>query len=119
MLNKVLAVFWIFLGVLWLLKPGFLRSRMGKKTSRRVRWPALIFIFFLSMNLAGLAMQAPSWPYRILGLIAVFITAKAMLKAVFGVSQKFMGWWSELPLIYFRLWALFCLSVGIVLYYRA
>lgn len=115
MFAYILGVFWIALGVLWLWKPHILRSRTGRKTVRRLRWPVYILIAFVAINLIKLALAVEGLIYKIISLGAVLFLIKAAFSLQSKASERFFEWWSNLPLLVFRLIALSSLGTGIAL----
>jgi len=115
MLSNILGYFWIFFGLLWLWKPHLLRTRAGRKTARKVKWPLFIFTLFLTGNLLNVVFTFKSIFVKIAGVIGIFF----MLKAILGLTSKatgtFLSRWSDLPLFVFRVIACFSILAGVLL----
>ena len=56
MFAKLFGLLWIVLGILWLIKPEMLRSRLKKKMTRKVMWLILGIVFLLLVQLFLLAL---------------------------------------------------------------
>ena len=115
MLSKLLGIIWIILGVLWVAKPDILKNRLKKKMNRKIRWVVFGFIIIFGLLLVGSVIKAQGILPKIIGLVGIIITIKAILLLTSKTSEKIINWWAEKPLIFFRIWALVVLAIGIML----
>jgi hypothetical protein len=117
MISTILGVFWILVGVLGLIRPQFLQARIGKKSNRKLRWTLIGFIVFLVLNLLGVAFRFESLVLKGLSIVGIAFLAKMAWGIQSKASNKFLSWWSELPVVVFRAIALGCLVSGVFLVY--
>jgi len=115
MLAKIVGVIWILLGILWLIKPEMLKNRLQRKMTRRMKWIIYGFMFIFALSLVVSALKAEGLAYKIVGIIGIIIFVKIILLLMSKASEKFLGWWQERPLIFFRIFALLMLGAGIML----
>ncbi|MFC1480195.1 hypothetical protein ACFL5Y_01960 [Candidatus Omnitrophota bacterium] len=115
MLSKILGVIWIFLGVAWLVKPEMLKNRLKKKMSRRMRMVVNVFILVFGFLLIGSVIKTPGFITKVIGIIGLILTIKAIMLITSKTSEKVFEWWASRPIIFFRGWALFVLITGLML----
>jgi hypothetical protein len=115
MLSKILGAIWIVLGLLWLIKPEGLKNRLKKKLNRRMRKVVLGFILVFGFLMIGSVFKVPGLFPKIIGIIGMLIAIKAIILLMSKASEKLFDWWAEKPLIYFRVWALVILGIGLML----
>ena len=115
MLAKILGAIWIVMGLVWMLKPEILKNRLKRKMGRKLRWLIYGFIFMFGLLIIGSVIRAQGLLPKIVGIIGVFIIVKAILLFTSRASEKILGWWSEKPAIFFRIWALFIFVTGLML----
>ena len=113
---KMLAGIWIVLGMLWLLKPQWLKSRIQKKATRRMKWTVYIFLIAFGMLITGSVIKAPGWPAKVAGVVGAILAIKGMLLLFTKASDRLWEWWASQPIIYFRFQALAMLALGIIIW---
>lgn len=113
MIAKIVGSFWIIFGVLWLAKPEMLRSRLKRKMSRGMRRIVFGFVIVFGFMLTGSILRVPGNLTKIAGIVGMIITIKAIMLLTSKTSEKVVEWWSEKPLMVFRLWGLVVLALGI------
>lgn len=115
MLSKVIGVIWIILGAVWLTRPEILKARLRKKMSRKIRLIVYGFIMVFGFLLIGSVIKAHGFLPKIIGLVGMIITIKAILLITSRTSERVLAWWAEKPLTFFRIWGLFILVIGLML----
>lgn len=115
MLSKILGTLTIIGGFFWLIKPESLKNRIKRKINRKIRWAVYGFIAVFGFLIAGSVIKAPGFLPKIAGLIGLIIAVKAILLITSNTSEKMLDWLSDRPILFFRIWALLILSVGIIL----
>ena len=115
MLSKIVGAIWIVLGLLWLIKPEGLKNRLKKKLNRRMRRVVFGFILVFGFLMIGSAFKVPGLLPKIIGIIGMIIAIRAIILLMSKASEKMFDWWAERPLIYFRVWALIILAIGLLL----
>ena len=115
MFAKILGTIWIILGLLWLVKPEMLKNRLKRKMNRRIRRIVFGFILTFGLLLIGSIIKVHGFLSKIIGLVGMIITIKAILLLISKTSEKIFDWWAGRPLLFFRIWALSILLIGITL----
>ncbi len=115
MLSKILGIIWIIFGALWFFRPEGLKNRLKRKMSRRMRRTVYVFILIFGFLLMGSVFKAHGVLPKVVGIIGIIITIKAILLITSKTSEKIFGWWAERPLTFFRIWALFVFATGLML----
>ena len=115
MLSKILGVIWMLFGAIWLVKPQILKNHMKKKMNRRMRGVVYGFILVFGFLLIGSVIKSPGFLSKVVGIVGAVIAIKAILLITSKTSEKIFDWEREKPLIYFRMWALAVLAVGLML----
>ncbi len=115
MLARILGIIWIVLGLFWLFKPGVLKNRLQRKMSRRIRRVVYAFIFIFGIMITGSALKAPGSVAKVLGIVGMVIAIKAVILITSKTSEKMFKWLGERPVVFYRIWALFIIIVGVML----
>ena len=118
-LVKLLGIVIVGVGVAFFVKPSIIKQYMDFwKTRKRLylggALALLIGIIFL--------LAAPQCRWR--GFITVFgilSIIKAVCLFVFGQEKlvAFMNWWAKRPITFLRVYALFAITLGVLLIYSA
>ncbi|MEE8359832.1 MAG: hypothetical protein V3S04_02770 [Candidatus Omnitrophota bacterium] len=114
MFYKMLGIIWVILGMLWMIKPDYLRSRLQRKMTRRVKWIVFGFLLTFCFMMIGSIVKAPGAGVKIAGIIGIVITARAIILITSKASQKIIGWWTAKPLVFFRIWGLVVFATGLM-----
>ena len=113
MLLKILGWFWIVSGVLFVLKPSLLRSRLQRKSYRTFRKYFFLLAVSLGIVFAKVAWTLDDFRLRtaliVVGIIAIargffFLKAKA--------AEKVISWFTRQSLAVFRIGALVQILIG-------
>jgi len=115
MLTKILGIIWIVSGLFWALKPDMLKNRLTRKMGRKMRWVVYGFIIVFGFLIIGSAVKAPGILPKIVGLAAMLATVKIIILITSRTTEKITEWWSAKPVIFFRIWGLLLLTMGIML----
>ncbi len=117
MFAKILGVFWIAMGLLWLIKPEVLRNKLRKKTTRKLKWAVYAFLLVFAAQLLGIALKAEWLIAKVVGVVGVVL----VLKTGFSLTSKASGGLSavmeRIPVEGLRLWAGFFLATGLYLFF--
>ena len=117
MFAKLFGVFWIVLGLLWLIKPELLRKRLARKMTRKLKWIIFGLMFLLAVQLLGWVFQNPgifSWIALILGWVVLVRTALSLSAKS---SETLVTWAAQVPVQGLRIWASVVLATGLVLFF--
>ncbi|MFT5207439.1 MAG: hypothetical protein ACI9CF_001191 [Candidatus Omnitrophota bacterium] len=117
MLREIIGYISIFFGAIWLLKPEWLRGRMGRKANRRITWSFYLFLIYLSMNYLGLLFRFESGLIRSVGVLGLFVVNANLLRTKSKASTKLIELFKTCPLILFRCVAALGLLSGLWMIY--
>lgn len=115
MLIRLFGWFWIITGLLFLLKPQMLRSRLQKKSVKKLKKILFLIVLFLSLLLISVAWKSEgllSKVVMVLGIIGIF-KGFFLLKA--KAADKILAWYTNQPLIFFRFGACLQIAIGIMI----
>lgn len=115
MLSKVLGIITVMAGILWLLKPETLRNRLKKKTNRRLKLVVFGFIITFGFLIIVSVIKTPGLLPKIIGIAGMIVAIKGILLIASKASEKALDWLGDKPLLFFRIWALCILIIGIML----
>ena len=115
MFSKILGYIWIALGVLFLVWPQLLRGWLKRKMSRKIRWTVFGFMRVFIFYLIGHALKVSGFLPKLAAIIGVFIIIRFIVLLISKGAGTLMEWWSERPLIYFRIGAVLFLVLGLSL----
>jgi hypothetical protein len=115
MLAKIIGTIWILLGLLWVVRPEGLRRRLARKMSRKFRFIIYGFILIFGLMTIGSVLRAHGVIAKLVGIIGIVITIKAILLLTSKTSSKLIEWLAEKPVKYFRIIAGIMIGFGIML----
>ncbi|MBU0571584.1 MAG: hypothetical protein KKG95_04495 [Candidatus Omnitrophica bacterium] len=113
MIAKIVGSFWIIFGALWLTKPEILRNRLKRKMTRKARRIVFGFVIVFGLMLAGSVLKAPGILAKMIGIIGLIITIRAIMLLTSKTSEKVLEWWANKPLMFFRIWGAVVLLLGL------
>ena len=116
---KIVGIVVVFIGIVYLLKPGVLKSFIGFfKKGKRIYFVALIrFVLAVIFLLAANQCKTP-WVIIVFGIIfmisglLIFILRAERLKSI-------LDWWQRQSSLLLRLMGLIALAVGAAIIYSA
>lgn len=115
MLAKIIGWVWVIIGILFLIKPNFLKAKLQKKGIKKIKkllfGIAIVFGIFL-IAASGKIQGFVSIIIMILGIIAI-IKGVILLKAKF--AEELLDWVSRQPILFFRIIALVYITIGVVI----
>ena len=112
MITKILGTIWVLLGIVWFLKPEMLKNRLKKKMNKKMRRIILAFCIVFGVMMTGNIFKLAGIVPKIIGIVGIFITIKAIMLITSKTSEKFFDWWGERPIQVFRILALIFLGLG-------
>lgn len=115
MLSKIVGIIWLMLGVFWLIKPGSLKARLGRKMSKKVKRIVYGFVLLFAFLMVGSVMKVPGILAKILGIIGMVMAIKAIMLITSKTSETVSSWWVDKPIIVFRVWAGCLVVMGILM----
>ena len=116
---KIVGIVVVFIGIVYLLKPGVLKSFIGFfKKGKRIYFVALIrFVLAVIFLLAANQCKMP-WVIIVFGILfmisglLIFILRAERLKSI-------LDWWQRQSSLLLRLMALITLAIGAAIIYSA
>jgi len=113
MVFDILGWLWIITGVLFFWKPEWLRKRLVKKGSRKVRG----ILFGITVVVGGIIIKAalgvPGMPGKIVLVIGIIAIVKGFLLLNAKSSEHLLNWFEKQPTRYLRGFAVLQVAVGI------
>ncbi len=90
---------WILIiwGVIFMIKPEFLRKRLQKKSQKTIRKVILGIIISFSVFIIIAAFKTEGIVAKILVVLAIIGVIKAILMVKSKVSDKLISWYMKLP----------------------
>ena len=117
MLAKIIGLFLIITGVFFLIKPATLQKRLEKKGAKKIRR----YLFAL-MLVVGILLISATWKMH--GIIAIIIMIIGIIFIIKGfllfkvkAAEKFIDWISQQPELYFRIYAVIQISIGLLCFF--
>ncbi len=117
MLTKVLGWFWITIGIIFLLKPEILKRRMQRKSAKKLKK----FMFMIAVTL-GTLLIVSGWKFPgggVLSKIIIIFGIIGIIKGFFFLKtkaiEKIVEWYSQKPLIFYRISASVHVLIGVVI----
>jgi small-conductance mechanosensitive channel len=114
-LSNVLGTISIITGILWLIKPEGLKNRLKRKLNRKLRYMVYGFIVMFGTLMIGSVIRLHGLLPKIVGTIGIIIVIKATLLITPKASEKMQDWLADRPVVFFRMWALAILIMGVML----
>lgn len=115
MLLKILAWFWIVLGILSLIWPQLLKKRLTKKSYKRVRKILFLAAIFLSLSLISISFKLTGLLPKIIAIIGIVAIFKVVFVLKGRASDRLVEWFQNKPLILFRLAGAIYLVIGLII----
>ena len=84
--------------------------------SKKVRWIVYGFVLVFGFLLIGSAFKTPGILGKIVVIVGMVLAIKAILLITSKTSDKIFEWWSNKPVIVFRIWAGIIFIFGIFLF---
>ncbi|MBD3380025.1 MAG: hypothetical protein GF408_06160 [Candidatus Omnitrophica bacterium] len=115
MLTNIIGLIWIVAGLLWTIWPGKLKERLGRKITKRMRRVVFGFIIVFGFSLIVSIFKTPGIAGKLIGLTGMVLAIKGIMLFTSRASGKMLEWWSERPVIVFRVQGIVVLAIGIAL----
>ena len=115
MFSNIVGSVFILLGVLFLLYPERLRSRLRRKATRRLRR-----YFFAAALSLGVLLISAGWRHegllpKILMLAGIVALLKGLLFLNSKVSEKITAWILERPILHLKVFAVGQIVLGLLI----
>ncbi|NQT94847.1 MAG: hypothetical protein HQ572_00200 [Candidatus Omnitrophica bacterium] len=115
MFLRILGWFWVITGILFLLKPNFLRRRIQKKSIKVVRRYLFLIILFFAIPLIGAGARYEGLLAKIILVIGIVVIIKGFFMLKAKAAGKIMDFLLKQPVIAFRVWALCQIGIGVLI----
>jgi len=113
MLAKILGTIWILFGAFWVLKPKSLKERLSRKMNKKIHRVVLFFMLIFCFLMVGSVFKAPGFIPKVIGIVGMIIAIKVIMLLTSKTSEKLLAWWGDKPLIFYRILAVFIVSIGL------
>ncbi|MFH1093970.1 MAG: hypothetical protein V1739_07445 [Candidatus Omnitrophota bacterium] len=115
MFAKILGGAWIILGVVFLMKPQMLRTRLQKNGIKKIRK----YLFAAALALSSMIMSIAWNSEGILAKIVFVFGLMGIFKSMFFLkektSEKLVVWISKQSIVFFSVWAAVQICFGVML----
>ena len=112
MLIRLLGWFWVLTGLIFLIRPGFFRRRLIKKSYKTIRR----YLIAITLPLAALFIVASTKVKGALSIILLVMGVIGMIKVFFfaksKAAERIIAWYIKQPLHFYRIGALAQLVIG-------
>ncbi len=115
MLTTIIGWFWIILGVLFIIKPDFLKKRLVKKGNKRVKRTLFFAALILSFTLIAAALKHQGLLPKIIVILGVIGIIKAVIILKSKASDKLLAWAAGRSLLFYRAGGLAYVIIGVIL----
>ena len=115
MLAKILGWFWILTGIIFLLKPEWLRKRLQKKSYKILKKYLFVIALFFGFLFITAAFKSAGISSKLLlffGIIAIF---KSLFFLKAKAAARILDWFIRQPSFLFRIVALCQIILGIII----
>lgn len=115
MLAKILGWFWLIMGIIFLLKPEFLRKRLQKKSLKKLK---KIF-FSIALLFGGLILATAFRTHGFLSKFLMVLGILSVFKAFFllksKIAEKIIEWLANQPITLFRIGASIHILIAVII----
>ncbi|MFH1867696.1 MAG: hypothetical protein ABH843_01875 [Candidatus Omnitrophota bacterium] len=115
MFIKILGYFWLTIGTLCLIWPQLLKSRLQKKGLRRMRKYFVIIAIILGSTLVSATWNLQGLLPKLIMIIGIIAIIKGIFLLKSKLAEKWIAWFAQKPLIYFRIGACCYIILGILI----
>ena len=116
---KVIGIVFVFMTIVYLLKPDIMKSLMEFfKQGRRMYFAALVRFVLAVVFL--LAARQCRW-FLVIFAFGVLFIISGLLIFILGLEKvkSYISWWQKQPLVFLRVMALIGLGLGALIIYSA
>ena len=99
---KLVGIFWIAVGILWVIRPDFLRGWFVRKTNFKAFWLVAGVLLFMLFHLGGLASKITVPALRTFCYTALLVTFILLWMTQSMAREKMRSWFQKIPLLYFQ-----------------
>ncbi|MDD4294803.1 MAG: hypothetical protein PHP69_04760 [Candidatus Omnitrophica bacterium] len=118
MLAKVLGLFFIFVGIIWLLKPQACLDFIKKKMTKKIKFVLMALTFFVGAALIKIAFSMSGFLIKtIILVLGVLALIKGFLFLKKQAVEKMIEFASKLPLPALRVMAATNIIIGLYLFF--
>ena len=115
MFIKIIAWIWIILGVLFLIKPDFLKKRLQKKGAKKLKKTLFVISLALAITLIVVAFKYQGILPKVLVVLGILGIIKAFLFLKAKSAEKLIEWSAKQPLVLFRVGGGIYLVIGLAI----
>ena len=112
MIATIVGWFWTITGIIFLIKPGFLKRRLQKKSLKRLRRLLFSIALFLGFILIVAAWKQPGILSKVLMILGIISIAKGFFLLKAKVADKILEWFAKQSLVFYRLCACCHILIG-------
>ncbi len=116
MLVKIIGVFWIIIGILFILKPQLLQKRLQKKSTKKIRKNLFLLALFLAFTLILASLRSQGLLPKMIMVLGIIGIIKAFLFLNAKAAGKLIAWISQKPVSIFRLGGAAYVLLGVIMW---
>jgi len=117
MILKIVGVFWTVFGLFWTLRPEYLKTRLQRKITRRIKIIVILALLFFGFTLAGSILKARGILTKLAGIAGALIVVRTVMMLTNKTSEKLFEWLKARPIVFFRLLAGTIFIFGLIFIY--
>ncbi len=115
MLTNIIGILWIIAGLIGVIWPLRVKKKLARKVTRRMRRVVFGFIIVFGFSLIISVFKTQGMISKIIGVVGLVLAIKGIMLLTSKASEKMLGWWSERPVIVFRIQGIVVLVIGVAL----
>lgn len=117
MLLKIVGIIWIAGGIAGLINPGYIKERLRKKMTGRIKRIVFFFMLCFGFMMASSIFTAPGIAARVAGIIGAVLVIKAVSALTRGTTKSLFNWLGQKSLNFFRVLSAFNIGLGLMFFY--
>ncbi len=115
MLAKILASFFVIIGIWFLLKRESLRRKLQRKSKKILRRYLSAVALFFGLLFISAGWKTPGVVAKIFTIFGILAIIKGFFLLKAKISDKLIEWWTNQPVFIYRIWASMYIIIGILL----
>ncbi len=119
MIAKLLAYLMIIMGIVFLVKPDFLRKKLQRKSTKYIKRILFGVILFVAIMFISAGWRTPGILAKILIILGIIGVFKAVFFLKAKAAEKIVNWYINQKPIFFRIGGVVYVLMGIcILFFK-
>lgn len=115
MIIKLIGLFWVVMGVVFLIKPEMLKNRLQRKSLKKTKRTLFIFTLILAVSLLWASLGVSGVVPKIIAILGIIGIIKAFFYLNSKTAEKLIEVFAQKPLSVFRAGAGVYILIGIAI----